>query len=243
MSNETTARQCIFCSNPADSYEHIFANWINKIFDPKAIGPIGCEVVQYSPDGTIVRAYQASQVAGHRHRIVCSDCNGDKRGGWMSDLEGDISPLLTPVIKGQPRIFDPVAQLLIATWAIKTAMVAETIMQFPASFSRADCELVHTQGHPPLRAHVSIAAYQGTLGIATRYLRSIGGIKRGDTPVMDLYVHTIQVGALVLQVRGTTTLPATDNRSLQELAVPGYVEIPLFPPRRALHMASGAGAR
>jgi hypothetical protein len=90
---EPRGRRCIFCGAPADSREHIFPDWINNIFNPQAIGPIDCEVVQYSPDGTSVRTHPAGQVAGLRHRIVCSECNGSEHGGWMSDLDPYSAPI------------------------------------------------------------------------------------------------------------------------------------------------------
>ena len=51
-----------------------------------------------------------------------------------------------------------------------------------------------------------------------------------EPPFMDIYTHTIQVLYLVLSVRGTTTFAAADNRSLEAIAEPRYMEIPIFPP-------------
>jgi hypothetical protein len=223
------ARVCLFCDHKANSREHIFPDWINKIFNPNAIGPVDAEVVQYGPDGTVVNTWPTKKVAGHRHRIVCECCNGSTQQGWMCDLEGEVSPILTPIIRGFPTDLSQIEQLLVARWAAKTAMVAETIMKFPATFTRPDAEIVRTQGRPPLRARVLIAAWEGE-GVATRYLRSIGDVTSDGTPFMDLYVHTIQVGCLVLQVRGTTTFPASENISLSQIARAQAFEISVFPP-------------
>jgi hypothetical protein len=66
--------------------------------------------------------------------------------------------------------------------------------------------------------------------VATRYMRDLGGVRRNGAALMDPYIHTIQVLHLVLSIRGTTTLPAGQNRSLEQLAEPLHVEIPIFPP-------------
>jgi hypothetical protein len=127
-------------------------------------------------------------------------------------------------------VLDQPQQLLAAAWAVKTAMVGETIMYREAKFSQDERGLVRTQQHPPLRARVSIAAYSLEQPVATRYTRGLGGVNRNGTSLMDLYVHTIQIAHLVLSIRGTTTLPATDNRSLENIAEPRHFEIPIFPP-------------
>lgn len=54
-------------------------------------------------------------------RRVCSDCNS----GWMSDLEMTTKPLLLPWIDGNRTRLDYVQQEIIATWAIKTAMMLQ----------------------------------------------------------------------------------------------------------------------
>jgi hypothetical protein len=219
-----SARRCIFCGAKADSYEHVFPDWINRVIVNDELDAEFFAVA----DGKIenARAYLANKAASLRAKIVCDACNK----GWMSDLESVICPLLTPLILGKETTLDHPQQLLTAQWAVKTAMVGETIVYREAKFSQEDRDLVRKQGHPPLRAHVSIAAYSLEQPVATRYTRGLGGVNRNGAPFMDLYVHTIQIAHLIVSVRGTTTLPASDNRSLESIAEPRYYEIPIFPP-------------
>ncbi len=220
-------RKCLFCDHTANSREHIFPDWVNTIFPPVPGG--GAEVVQYSANGTIVNKWPSNKVAGHRAKVVCKCCNGAIKPGWMSELEGEIKHLLKGMIEGKPGGLTPVQQLLLARWAAKTAMVGESIMKFPRVFTDDDGHLIRTQGRPPLRASVKLAAFEGR-DIPTRYMRSVGSAEIHGAPVMDLYFHTIQVGCVVLQVRGTVSLPPTENISLQRVAQPGFFEIPIFPP-------------
>jgi hypothetical protein len=220
----SSVRRCIFCGARADSYEHVFPDWINRVIVNQEIDSEFFSVA----DGKVedARNYKTNKAAGLRAKIVCKRCNH----GWMAELEDAVSTLLPPLIVGQETTLDQSEQLLAAQWAVKTAMVGETIMYRQAKFSQDDRNLVREQGHPPLRAHVAIAAYSMEQPVATRYTRGLGGVRRDGTSLMDLYVHTIQIAHLVFSIRGTTTLPASDNRSLESIAEPRYYEISVFPP-------------
>lgn len=50
---------------------------------------------------------------------VCGPCNH----GWMSELESRAQPLLTRIFNGSTTTLTPAHQLLLATWATKTAIV------------------------------------------------------------------------------------------------------------------------
>jgi hypothetical protein len=218
------ARVCIFCGVKADSYEHVFPDWINNVvlgeeFESQHVQVEYGEVAKQ-------RSYQTNKAASLRAKIVCEVCNG----GWMSDLEREASALLEPLMRGVRTTLDMPQQLLAAQWAIKTAMVGETIMYEQSSFSQEDRDLVRQQRRPPLRARVLIAAFALDAPIPTRYTRGLGNVKRDGTPFIDVYVHTIQVLHLVFAIRGTDTFAATDNRSLEHIAEPHYLEIPIFPP-------------
>jgi len=217
-------RQCIFCDAKADTAERIFPDWIGKVITNTEIE---VEVVTLTEDGyTSCRNYPAKGAAGQRAKVVCGTCNG----GWMSDLQGEAKPLLVPLVAGKPKGLTTVEQLLAAEWAIKTAMVGETVMRYVNAFSQEDRELVRREHRPPLRAGVHAASYAVDEPHATRFFRVVLGTSLDNAPVADVYINTIQIGHLILQVRGTHSFPATDNRALERIAVPNEVEIPLWPP-------------
>lgn len=218
-------RTCIFCDNRANTLEHVFPDWINKL-----ILSTDFEGVSFTLENSEIvgrRRHRAAKAASLTARMVCSECNH----GWMADLEGRASRVLAQMMIGQKSTLDHKQQLLAAQWAVKTAMVAEATQRQPNSFSQEDRELVRgPQGRPPLRARVSIAAYSLDEPNATRYTRGLGRVEHKGQPFMDLYVHTIQVLQLVFSIRGTDTFPATANQSLSEIVQPRYFEIPIFPP-------------
>ena len=52
---------------------------------------------------------------------VCVTCNNR----WLSVLEKDIQPVLGPLIEGKERTLAPDEQRLLATWAVKTALMLD----------------------------------------------------------------------------------------------------------------------
>ncbi len=73
------------------------------------------------------------QVVGRRQHIfdrfqqghICKKCNC----GWMSELEGQTAPVLTPLISGKRSLFELSVDesLLISRWAVKTALVLSSV--------------------------------------------------------------------------------------------------------------------
>lgn len=226
--SEDPGRQCIFCDHTANSREHIFPDWINTIFPPGKIGPVDAiqvQVVTGQPEASTHHTYAANKLAQQTAKIVCCCCNG----GWMSTMEGRARQLLEQSILGHATTFNLEEQIFIAGWAVKTAMLGETIMKYQDSFTEADRRLVRKEQRPPLPAMVFLAVYGGP-NVGTAYFRSLGQVTKDGSPFTDLYVHTIQVGRLVLQVRGYPSLALSQNVALTRVSEPRYNEIPIFPP-------------
>ena len=228
MSEEPVSRTCLFCGKAADTQEHVFPNWVNDLYPAYTLGGVRADMLHVVPERTEMRSYRADEVASLSARAVCGSC----ASGWMSRLEKAARPILKPLILSQPRTLSMAEQLLAATWAVKTAIVSEAIMQYPDRFPPEDCAIVREQQRPPGRLRVAIAAFAplGGTHVFTRYIRLLNGRYRDEAPVVDAYVHTIQIGALVLQLRGPDVLSATDNRASERPAVTRDVEIPIFPP-------------
>lgn len=60
-------------------------------------------------------------VVNKRIRVVCKACNN----GWMSRLEEDAKPILTPLILGSSGILDAEMQLTLSRWIMLKVMVGE----------------------------------------------------------------------------------------------------------------------
>jgi hypothetical protein len=111
----TVARTCAFCGHPADSREHLFADWLDKALpsDEQML-----HFRQLGTDGT-TRHEWSRRPFRDKVRFVCSGCNS----GWMSDLEKAAAPLLRDPITRTRCAFTTPQQQVLATWAVKTSLV------------------------------------------------------------------------------------------------------------------------
>jgi hypothetical protein len=144
---------------------------------------------------------------------VCSTCNN----GWMSLLETDVQPSLTPMMTtGVSASLTPEMRLKLATWAVKTTLVLDQLT--PAKRAVPDSEyLFFYQRQAPLPYHevligridpsvnnLVVSTIQSKIQMldditdtpTVRYLR------RGAELGQWLYVFTFSIGFVVFQVLG-----------------------------------------
>lgn len=225
------ARRCIFCDSKSGSREHILPDWLNRVFEglPPPVDPdeqprTARGVVDFQTGTHFQRSWGATEIASHVTRLVCHDCNT----GWMSRLEGRSAPLLTPMIEGHPTTLSQDEQLIVATWATKTAMVLELAIDKPGHFSAEDCRLVMPpHDRPPGYLRIFAAAVEGLIrpwdaGALVAHVQGGG---------QDILVHiyTLQINMLVLQVIRPDPPPSVYG-ALNSIPTARGHEIPLFPP-------------
>lgn len=117
-------KQCIFCDNPVHSKEHLWSEWMHELLpqlpDPRHDRKI---ITDHPKEGRREAGIKARQ--GHLHtikiRAICEPCNND----WMSKLEGQVRPLLTPIITGSPVALDFEQMAVIAQWIALKCIVSE----------------------------------------------------------------------------------------------------------------------
>ena len=91
-------------------------------------------------------------------RIVCAECNG----GWMSRLESDVKPLIAPAILGEQTTFDIEQQGLVATWAVKTALMLEhTHPRGQLTMPTVAYDYLYRHRLPPPNECVFLLRYEG----------------------------------------------------------------------------------
>lgn len=108
-------RACVFCGEGNLTLEHVFPNWMSKLFDPKTTVTTKIECV-----GKVEKSY-VSSIFQHKAKIVCSTCNG----GWMSDIETSVESTLKPMLFNldYSTKLNESDQKSLALWAQKTAMI------------------------------------------------------------------------------------------------------------------------
>jgi hypothetical protein len=110
-------RVCIFCSSKKNlNKEDLWPVWLVGLITQDR--PCSVERVLGSNGDPFI--YGGRWIKG---RCVCEECNH----GWMSDLETNVKPIISPLICDVPSSLEYVQQLAIATWTLKTAMAFECI--------------------------------------------------------------------------------------------------------------------
>lgn len=107
------ARQCLFCTRPVNSKEHIFSNWILK--DLKHAETIKATI------GKRPSFYLAKPEI--KVGVVCRSCNN----GWMSDLETENKPAIQAMINSDPCPLTCTGQESLSRWAVMKAIVIDSI--------------------------------------------------------------------------------------------------------------------
>jgi hypothetical protein len=124
-------------------------------------------------------------------------CQKHCNGGWMHDLETDVSQFMKPMItRGAITSLDLRRQLVLATWAIKTAMVYEFIDTRNIQYFTADERLsVKQYLQPPGDVYIWIGQWVGdaqAMGIP-HYFEINHGLPAG-------YRLTFTAGQFLMQV-------------------------------------------
>jgi hypothetical protein len=123
---------CAFCAQPNKiSAEHIWGRWIGPLLGMGTLTLIDKIMGDTEPTGARHRIWEepagrnisfGSPELSHRVKAPCEPCNN----GWMSKLETDVAPIITPMIQGSlPIGLTAEFQLLLARWITKTAMMCE----------------------------------------------------------------------------------------------------------------------
>jgi len=214
-------RKCVFCGGAPVTAEHAWPAWLQ----PHLTTP-----------GTVVsrRWGTAENMTGVetpkpdvKVRRVCITCNN----GWMSDLEGKAKDVLLPMVQGQVQRLGYSDQQLVATWAIKTAMMLQFTPVYeagPAIHPRLYRELYAQRDQPPASVVVWLgreaqAPPGGLFRIRPMMIehRDMSGLVPVRTPYLG-FEATMVARHLVLAVMGHAG-PAQVN-VLDEAAPPPALE-------------------
>lgn len=103
---------CVFCgSDKKLTREHILPDWLCDLY-PKEMMIINQFVGKSQKEWT-------SKIFQHKAKVVCEECNS----GWMSNLEGEVKPLLTNLMALNSVSLRKYGQDLLAFWAQKTLLM------------------------------------------------------------------------------------------------------------------------
>jgi hypothetical protein len=128
-------RQCLFCSNVANSREHIWAKWL-RVYVPHT--QINHVETRHDLDISGEEKITASKVSGdprsRKLKIVCSTCNN----GWMSQIQDRAKPHLVALIAGDACELPRQAKSALSRWVALFVTVQEHIHEDLVSVSPND---------------------------------------------------------------------------------------------------------
>src|SRR4051812_20705575 len=115
------ARLCMFCGQNKRSREHVWPRWLSKAL-PSGV-PTDFQSMSYDRANNLIgtRPFQVRHDIEEKVRVPCEQCNN----GWMSVLENEVKPVLTPMMRNEPVNLDRHDMDVLATWAVKTAFMAQ----------------------------------------------------------------------------------------------------------------------
>ena len=133
-----------------------------------------------------------------RVKYLCAGCNN----GWMSNLETAVRPLMGAMINDLAVLLDRDQQQLIATWALKTAMVFECMNDTGEWFySQADRRHLLTILSPPAKDTIIwLGRHQGSRQAFAEGKKLSGGKPIQNVALGEGSVMTLALGHLAIQV-------------------------------------------
>jgi hypothetical protein len=183
---------CGFCGGSGKiTKEHIFAEWISSLLGAgRPDMTVRHSMARAGVPGKLWHANLISQTV----RMPCHTCNS----GWMSVLETHVAPFISPMMLDQGEVIVGLsAQVIIARWAVKIAMVHECIQPLRSRYFTQAERTDFMNGVMPVGATVWVGRYADhNRGV---HCSSAGLFTKPDR-VIDGHVLTFAVGQCMIQV-------------------------------------------
>lgn len=137
-------------------------------------------------------------------RIVCGSCNN----GWMSRLESVAKPFVGPLVQGKSVILEPFTQVLVATWAFKTALCFDKTNIGSGNVLASEYASFGVNQLPPAYCQVWMGGYNWIEeSLAANFLSRLDQrhpSTLGEVLPFGLWKITFTVGYLLFNVVGPT---------------------------------------
>jgi hypothetical protein len=189
------AETCVFCGGSPLTREHVWPDWIRRLIYGKGKrGPRSEQLREGSRPGEERKVWHMPALS-LQAKIVCEECNQ----GWMSELEVQTSPVLTPMILGNRVRLDAAAQRLLARWITKTAMVFLRATPRPSAIPPNQYRYLRDHRRPPPSSQAWIGIRTAEEGVAAGKVAaySFRDRPRGGEELGRAYLVTLGIGHLV----------------------------------------------
>lgn len=200
---------CIFCGSRTNSDEHVWPDWLAKIIKQLPGETKSLWAIRTNDEGHVDRWERATP-----DLVTKTVCKVRCNAGWMSDLEKDAKPLLSPMINGEEITLTRQQQGIIAIWMIKTAMVLDSMSPKKHMFYEQK-ERSHFRETflPPGFLTFWLGHYSGSRWSGFTSHRIL--LNERSVPQSRSNIVTMGFGRLVLQFANTKLSPMTDNLAVK----------------------------
>ena len=195
-------RVCFFCDETKLTREHLWPNWIVRLFEEHTSWTAGSALIESGQSREWLQSTMES-----KSKCVCKACNE----GWMSNLEQSVKPILAPLIVGSENAkrLSGEEQRILASWVILRSMIWESQAPEKSRYHSVTDRRLFAAGKPlvpPQNAHVWLASFPSHGQGATHMLHTR---VKSDDP-RGFAVFSGFVGEVALQVFFWRGFPKTE---------------------------------
>lgn len=139
-------QQCLFCPNPANSREHIWADWLRAYVPRTQVNHIEARIdVTDAGDERLTKKHVSGDPRSRKLKVVCKSCNNN----WMSQVQERAKPYLVPLIEGRTCELPRQARTALSRWAALFSTVQEQMYADLVSVSGAEREWIKSRSTAP----------------------------------------------------------------------------------------------
>jgi hypothetical protein len=194
---------CIFCDEFGPlSAEDPIAHWLDKLLQHFTTGPRIRHTRKVVEAGEVLdeRSGTRQTLSVYKVPVVCQrTCNG----GWMSELEQEAIPILSPMVLGHRRGLSMDDQSVIARWMMLKALFFDLVEETDQTADRSDFHDFYAARVPPPRFECWLARYKPDREDILFHVRNSFSTKIEHNGVPALTPHaqhlTLVLGHLVVQ--------------------------------------------
>ena len=173
-----------FCGGTGKkSREHLWPQWTQKLvpadegvfFNTKSTTSleIATSIASHFPEERLQAQTDLANLQVHGIRAPCNE-------GWMSQIESETIPILTPMVLDQPRSFSVAEQAVLAKWITLRMIVRELLSRKHAAISHPQQKSFYGEQRPFDNSEIYIARLP--VGNLRRELWTLWFALRGQEP-------------------------------------------------------------
>jgi hypothetical protein len=184
-------KTCIFCAGRVDSKEDVLPKWVLRLLKKSRAETVPMRAQRYQEAPKEWPTRESALKTGN----VCQECNN----GWMSQLEGQVKAILSPMIIGTPVVLTVSQQERVTAWLTKCAMMFDSMDKGEIFYDVLDRQHFRNKVAPYTDTAAWLGHYAGAMGRAFVDHRTLH-TRLASGGSVKTHVLTMSMGQLALQI-------------------------------------------